>query len=141
MDAAPPNSTPHGSPVGLTEPLDWSSDVPAYEQVKQRVKAGVARGAFAPHAQLPSVRELAKSLVVNPNTIIRVYRELEQEGVLYTRKGVGVFVAPRTAGRCRRETDEVVEERLREAIALARRADMDEAALEALWRRLRDERA
>lgn len=135
MDAALPPP-----PLGLTEPLDWSSDVPAYEQVKHRIRAGVARGAFPAHTQLPSVRELARGLVVNPNTISRVYRELEQDGVLYTRKGVGVFVAPRAAGRCRRETDGAVEERLREAIELARRADMDEAALEALWRRLREER-
>lgn len=127
-----------GSPaLGLTEPLDWSSDVPAYEQVKQRIKAAIGRGALPGDAQLPSVRELARTLVVNPNTVVRVYRELEQEGVLYTRKGVGVFVARRTAVRCRRETDAVVEERLREAIELARRADMDDAALEAVWRRLR----
>ena len=127
-------------PVGLTEPLDWSSDVPAYEQIKTRITFAIARGAFGPNEQLPSVRALAKALVVNPNTIIRVYRELEQEGLLYTRKGVGVFVVPHAARRCRRERDTLVEDTLREAIALARKAAMDDAELDELWRRLVAER-
>ncbi|MCO5166125.1 MAG: GntR family transcriptional regulator [Planctomycetes bacterium] len=123
-------------PVGLTEPLDWSSDVPAYEQIKHRITFAIARGAFGPNDQLPSVRALARGLVVNPNTVIRVYRELEQGGLLYTRKGVGVFVVPHAARRCRRERDAIVEDRLREAIDLARRAAMDDGELEALLRRL-----
>lgn len=126
-------------PVGLTEPLDWTSDVPAYEQIKTRITFAIARGAFGPNGQLPSVRALARSLVVNPNTIIRVYRELEQEDLLYTRKGVGVFVVPHAARRCRKERDTLVEDRLREAIDLARKAAMDDAELEALLRRLLDE--
>jgi GntR family transcriptional regulator len=126
-------------PMGLTEPLDWASDVPAYEQIKQRVKFAIARAALPPNGQLPSVRELARTIVVNPNTVIRVYRELEQEGLLYTRKGVGVFVAPRTAGRCRRDRDALVVERLREALDLARKAELDDAALDELWGRLRAE--
>ncbi|MBX3469033.1 MAG: GntR family transcriptional regulator [Planctomycetes bacterium] len=123
-------------PVGLTEPLDWTSDVPAYEQIKNRITFAIARGAFGPNDQLPSVRALARGLVVNPNTVIRVYRELEQGGLLYTRKGVGVFVVPHAARRCRRERDAIVEDRLREAIDLARRAAMDDDELEALLRRL-----
>lgn len=123
-------------PVGLTEPLDWSSDVPAYEQIKTRITFAIARGAFGPNEQLPSVRALARALVVNPNTVIRVYRELEQEDLLYTRKGVGVFVVPHAARRCRKERDALVEERLREAIVLARQAAMDDAELETLLRRL-----
>ncbi|MCW8141129.1 MAG: GntR family transcriptional regulator [Planctomycetota bacterium] len=123
-------------PVGLTEPLDWTSDVPAYEQIKNRITFAIARGAFGPNDQLPSVRALARGLVVNPNTVIRVYRELEQGGLLYTRKGVGVFVVPHATRRCRRERDAIVEDRLREAIDLARRAAMDDDELEALLRRL-----
>jgi GntR family transcriptional regulator len=124
-------------PLGLTEPLDWSSDVPAYEQIKTRITFAIARGAFGSNDQLPSVRGLAKALVVNPNTVIRVYRELEQDGLLYTRKGVGVFVVPHAARRCRRDRDALVEDRLREALALARDASMTDGELDALWARLR----
>jgi GntR family transcriptional regulator len=127
-------------PVGLTEPLDWSSDVPAYEQIKTRITFAIARGLFGPNGQVPSVRALARALVVNPNTIVRVYRELEQEELLYTRKGVGVFVVPHAARRCRRDRDTLVEDKLREAIDLARKAAMGDAELDELWRRLVAER-
>src|SRR5262249_49353537 len=52
------------------------------------------RGKLRPDARLPSVRELSQTLVVNPNTIARAYTELERAGVLYTRPGMGVFIAP-----------------------------------------------
>ena len=55
--------------------------------------AGIARGRLRPDERLPSVRELSQTLVVNPNTVARAYTELEGEGVLYTRPGLGVFVA------------------------------------------------
>ena len=127
--------------VGLTEPVDFESDVPVYEQIKNRIKFAIARGAYGPDAQLPSVRGLARAILVNPNTVIRVYRELEQDGLIYTQRGRGVFVSPGAARRCRRERTEIVEEKLREALALARRASLDEDEIEALWQRLKQERA
>jgi len=70
-----------------------SSSEPIYRQLSQQIKESIAQGRLTPEQQLPSVRELSKSLVVNPNTIARVYTELEREGILVTRQGVGVFVA------------------------------------------------
>jgi len=66
---------------------------PICQQLVGQVREGVARGKLRPGERLPSVRELSRRLVVNPNTIARVYTELERDGVLYTRPGSGVFVA------------------------------------------------
>lgn len=70
-----------------------SSSLPIYRQLSQQIREAVAQGRLLPDEQLPSVRDLSRLLVVNPNTIARVYTELEREGVLYTRQGLGVFVA------------------------------------------------
>ena len=73
--------------------IDPSSRMPIYRQLTGQLREAIARGRLQPDARLPSVRELSRELVVNPNTIARVYTELEREGVLNTRPGLGVFVA------------------------------------------------
>jgi GntR family transcriptional regulator len=70
-----------------------TSGVPIYQQLVEQVCAGIARGKLKADERLPSVRELSQALVVNPNTVARAYTELEREEVLYTRPGMGVFVA------------------------------------------------
>ena len=72
---------------------DPTSRVPIYRQLMDQVRQAVARGKLQPGSRLPSVRVLSRELVVNPNTIARTYTELEREGVLNTRQGLGVFVA------------------------------------------------
>ena len=72
---------------------DPTSRVPIYRQLVDQVRQAVARGRLRPGARLPSVRVLSRELVVNPNTVARAYTELEREGVLNTRPGLGVFVA------------------------------------------------
>lgn len=73
--------------------VDTGSREPIYRQLATQVREGVARGRLQPGEKLPSVRELSRRLVVNPNTIARAYTELERDGVLHTRQGMGVFVA------------------------------------------------
>jgi GntR family transcriptional regulator len=70
-----------------------TSGVPIYQQLTEQICAGIARGKLKQDERLPSVRELSQMLVVNPNTVARAYTELEREEVLYTRPGMGVFVA------------------------------------------------
>lgn len=74
-----------------------ASGLPIYQQLVEQVRSGVARGKLAADEKLPSVRELSQSLVINPNTVARAYTELERDGVLYTRPGMGVFVAAKSA--------------------------------------------
>jgi len=73
--------------------IDTSSRLPIYRQLRNQFREAVARGQLMPDERLPSVRDLSRTLVVNPNTIARVYTELEREGLLNTRPGLGVFVA------------------------------------------------
>jgi GntR family transcriptional regulator len=77
--------------------IDSTSRLPIYRQLANQLREAVARGRLKADERLPSVRELSRSLVINPNTVARVYTELEREGVLNTRPGLGVFVArPKT---------------------------------------------
>ena len=81
------------SEVPVEFSIDPSSRLPICRQLNRQIREAVARGRLQPDQRLPSVRELSRSLVVNPNTIARVYADLEREGVLNTRQGLGVFVA------------------------------------------------
>lgn len=71
--------------------LNYRDSRPIYEQIKDGIKRLMVTGAIAADEKLPSVRELASSLAINPNTIQRAYRELEQEGYVYTVPGKGSF--------------------------------------------------
>ena len=73
--------------------LNYRDTRPFYQQIKDNVRHLVVSGALNKDEQLPSVRELAASLAINPNTIQRAYRELENEGYIYTLPGKGTFAA------------------------------------------------
>ena len=73
--------------------LDLESGVPVYRQITDQVTGGIAAGALRTGDQLPTVRQLAVDLSINPNTVIRAYRELEIRGVLDTQQGTGTFIA------------------------------------------------
>jgi len=76
-----------------------SSGMPIYLQLKEQIRHAVETGALHPGDSLPTIRAFAEQLVVNANTVARVYRELEQEGLLDLRHGVGAFVAEFGASR------------------------------------------
>ena len=72
--------------------LNYRDAKPIYEQVKDGIKQMVYNEVLSADEKLPSVREMATKLAINPNTISRAYKELEQEGFLYTQTGIGTFV-------------------------------------------------
>ena len=74
--------------------LDFSDRRPLYEQIKEKLKELIISGAVNEHDKIPSVRELASSLAINPNTIQRAYKELEEEGFIYSQRAKGSFIAP-----------------------------------------------
>ena len=76
--------------------LDLKSRMSIYEQVMDQLKEQIMTGQMATGEKLPSVRELSKSITVNPNTVQKAYRELERQGYVYTTSGVGTFVADRS---------------------------------------------
>ena len=98
--------------------LNYRDSKPIYEQIKDGLRRLVVSGVVKTDEKLPSVRELATSLSINPNTIQKAYRELEQEGYIYTIAGKGSYAAQRTdvaTGRNQelmKEFDEIVKELL-----------------------------
>ncbi len=79
--------------------LDLRSGVPVYRQIIDQVTGGIASGALACGDQLPTVRQLAVDLSINPNTVLRAYRELEIRGVLDTHQGTGTFISQQEVKR------------------------------------------
>lgn len=77
---------------GFAIRLDHQSGVPIYRQIIQQILYAVARGELAVGAQLPTVRQLAVELSVNPNTVVKAYKELELRGSLESQQGTGTFV-------------------------------------------------
>jgi len=73
--------------------LNYRDAKPIYEQIKEGLRKLVVSGALRAGDKLPSVRDMASQLAINPNTIQRAYRELENEGYIYTLVGKGTFVA------------------------------------------------
>ena len=88
--------------------ISYKDPRPIYEQVRDGLRQLILTGAIAPGEKLPSVRELASQLAINPNTIQRAYAELESEGYTYSIAGKGSFAAPRT------EADEARKAELKE---------------------------
>lgn len=74
--------------------IDPRSKAPLYEQLAQQLRRQIAMGILAPDEPLPSVRQLSGELGINPNTIQKAYRQMEQEGLIYSRAGKGNFVTP-----------------------------------------------
>jgi len=79
--------------------LDLHSGVPVYRQLIDQVRAGMASGALSSGDQLPTVRQLAVDLAINPNTVLRAYRELELGGLLETQQGTGTFITQKKPRR------------------------------------------
>lgn len=86
---------------GMIFRLNQSSGVPLYLQLMEQVKHAVETGALQEGDQLPTIRSLAEELVMNPNTVVRAYRELEHEGVLELKHGSGAFIKESGVSRAR----------------------------------------
>ena len=111
--------------------LNYRDTRPIYEQIYDGLRRLMLTGAIAPEEKLPSVRELAAELAINPNTIQRAYGELETEGYVYSVSGRGSFVAGTDSGQAQRirELTEQLKPLLEELKALG----YTQQSLEALW--------
>lgn len=114
--------------------VDAQSPEPIFEQVAFQVKSAVARGELEANDKLPSVRELAKELAINPNTVARAYEALERDGVIVRRQGSGCFVTGETSGlrleERRKRLDQLVHRAVTEAFHLGLDVEDVRAALE-----------
>lgn len=90
--------------------LDYRDSRPVYEQIKEEMKKLIIKGAIKADEKIPSVRILASTLSINPNTIQHAYRELEAEGYIYSRKATGYFVAPISDDVTKEKKDKLISE-------------------------------
>jgi GntR family transcriptional regulator len=125
----------------MLNPIDPKSAVPIYVQVMDQIRQRVAAGVLAPGDQLPSVRELASLLLINPNTVARIYRDLEREGILETRRGQGTFISDRAEAMAEIDRVRMLGERLDEVVEQARTFGVPDDALVALLREILDRSA
>jgi GntR family transcriptional regulator len=115
--------------------LDLHSGVPVYRQIVDQVRSGMASGSLSAGDQLPTVRQLAVDLEINPNTVMRSYRELELGGFLETHQGTGTFIANKKVERNSAERERLLSQVAGESAARAGAAGF---SVEDLIERLRD---
>ena len=108
--------------------INYRDGRPIYEQVVDEIEHMVVHGVLEPDSQLPSVRQMAAELSINPNTIQRAYSELESRGVIYSVKGKGNFVSP-NAGAPRQRALGVLLVEIRELVRTARELGVSDAQL------------
>src|SRR5215813_14105925 len=99
--------------------IDQASGVPVYRQLIDQVQGGIAAGTLSPGDQLPTVRSVAVDLAINPNTVMRAYRELEIRGVLDTQQGTGTFIAERKPQRNNGERERQLDQLVNDFVARA----------------------
>ena len=99
--------------------LDLQSGVPVYRQIIDQVRGGMASGSLVAGDQLPTVRQLAVDLAINPNTVVRAYRELELGGLLETHQGTGTFISQQKLKRGDAERDRQLSQIVSDFIARA----------------------
>jgi GntR family transcriptional regulator len=115
--------------------IDLHSGVPVYRQLIDQVRSGMASGLLKAGDQLPTVRQLAVDLAINPNTVMRAYRELELGGLLETQQGTGTFIANKKLQKNSPERERQITQMAGE---IAARAGAAGFTLEDLIDRLRD---
>jgi GntR family transcriptional regulator len=111
--------------------VDVSSAVPLYAQIVGQVRAGVASGLLKSGDPLPSVRQLASELRINPNTVVQAYRELEREGFTVAQRGQGTFVAELPEDRRHDERARVARELVERLLAEAGRVGLQRSEVRA----------
>jgi GntR family transcriptional regulator len=116
--------------------IDTGNGVPIYLQIVEQIKRNVAMGRLRAEEGLPSVRQLAVDLTINPNTVARAYLELEHEGIIYKRQGQGTFVSAQAEETSRRERQREAAALLEQALAEAFDSGMTREEIGELYRRL-----
>ena len=112
--------------------LDGGSGLSPYQQIVRQVRHALRLGLLNEGDQLPTVKDVVAALAINPNTVLKAYRELEHEGLVAARPGVGTFVT-RTLADTTLAAHGPLRQDLRRWLGKARRAGLDEESIEALF--------
>jgi GntR family transcriptional regulator len=114
--------------------IEPGSPVPIFQQIADGIRAAVAAGIYRAGDLIPSVRAQAIALLVNPNTVQRAYEQLERDGLIVGKKGVGMIVSEESRLAARNGVDQNLREILGHAIGSARTAGLSRAAIDRLYR-------
>ena len=104
--------------------IDPANGLPIYDQIVRQVKFAAANERLRPGELVPSVRELARDLAVNPNTVARAYRELQAEGIVATVRGTGLELTPQAPNRCRQDRVQLIRQRIGQALEEAFQSEL-----------------
>jgi len=96
----------------MSPSIDPQNGIPIFEQVCRQVKFAIAQGAYRSGEMLPSVREMAQKMAVNPNTVSRSYRDLQREDIIEAVRGTGMQVTPNAPALCKKERKRLIQERI-----------------------------
>lgn len=112
--------------------VDTRNGLAVYDQIVRQMKFAVADGAVRSGELVPSVRELARDLAINPNTVARAYRQLQDDGVLESVRGTGLAVAAAARRQCQAERTKLIRARLRLVLEEARHSGLEGSEIGAL---------
>jgi GntR family transcriptional regulator len=105
--------------------INPADGIAIYDQVVRQVKFAVAQGAVKPGNLVPSVREMARELAINPNTVARAYQQLQADGVLEQVRGMGLEVAADAVKQCKSERQKMIQDRIRDALVEAKQSGLE----------------
>lgn len=113
--------------------INSSNGVPVYEQVFRQITFAVANGSLQPGELIPSVRQLARDLAINPNTVARAYRQLQDQEIVASVRGTGMAIANGARTICKSERTRILRERLGQVIDEARQSQLENKDIEKLF--------
>ncbi|MFT5304191.1 MAG: GntR family transcriptional regulator [Mariniblastus sp.] len=110
--------------------INPSNGVPVYEQVSRQIMFAVASGSISQGEMIPSVREMARELAINPNTVARAFRDLQDQNILRTVRGTGIEVTKGAKTKCVQARTRVIRDRLRDVFAEAHQSQITDVELQ-----------
>jgi len=113
--------------------IDNTSDRPVYQQIIDQIKRDIALGRLNKDEKLPTVRQLARQIAINPNTIAKAYRQLEQEGIIITKPGAGAFVASLDSNLSKAVRKKIISQELEQIAVEAFHMQLDRQTLSELF--------
>jgi GntR family transcriptional regulator len=116
----------------MLESINLESNVAVFAQIENEVRFAIASGVLKAGDRLPTVRAVAEKLDINPNTVAKAYRDLEIMGLVYTRRGMGIFIKDGVEEKCQQECYREIVGKMHEVVAEAKAAGMKEADVKAL---------
>lgn len=112
--------------------ISMSNGVPVYEQIARQITYAIASGGIVKDEMVPSVRKLSRELAVNPNTVARAYRQLQDSGVLETVRGEGLVVTRGATAKCKTSRKRLMSERIQTVLEEARQSQLSESEIDSL---------